>query len=206
MRRSNVESADGVYGCFACTPLGEVLVASSANGVCALEFVCTDRRDALDVVRRRFPDVCLTESLSRLNILAIRCITVMFGFSDGNEGYEGMAEESPPLDLRGTSFQLEVWRRLLEIPRGETRTYAEIARLTGNPSAVRAVANAIAANPVAVIVPCHRVVRSDGTAGGYRWGTRLKTRLLDLEMKVGLSPVVFQSRVSGKSLFSVVNL
>ncbi|MDE6392637.1 MAG: MGMT family protein [Muribaculaceae bacterium] len=82
---------------------------------------------------------------------------------------------------------------MLEIPRGETRTYAQIARLMGNPTAVRAVANAIAANPVAVIVPCHRVVRSDGTAGGYRWGSRLKTRLLDLEKEVSLSTYVIPS-------------
>ncbi len=190
MRRSNAEPADGVYCCFADTPPGEVLVASSANGVCALEFVCSGRSDSLASVRRRFPDACVTTRLSGFNALAIRYISAGTGLYEGNEG---MAGECPPLDLRGTSFQLEVWRRLLEIPRGETRTYAQIARLMGNPTAVRAVANAIAANPVAVIVPCHRVVRSDGTAGGYRWGSRLKTRLLDLEKEVSLSTYVIPS-------------
>lgn len=188
--RSNVEPADGVYCCFTTTQMGEVLVASSANGVCALEFVCSGRSDALAAVRRRFPDACLTENLSGLNALAIRYISAGVGLFEGNEG---MAGECPPLDLRGTSFQLEVWRRLLEIPRGETRTYAQIARLAGNPTAVRAVANAIAANPVAVIVPCHRVVRSDGTPGGYRWGSWLKTRLLDFEKDVSHSPYVIRN-------------
>ena len=86
-----------------------------------------------------------------------------------------------PLDLRGTAFQLRVWAALQEIPSGQTRTYTEIARTIGRPSAARAVAGACAANHAAVVVPCHRVVRGDGGLGGYRWGVERKQRLLEQE-------------------------
>ncbi|MGE5320676.1 MAG: methylated-DNA--[protein]-cysteine S-methyltransferase, partial [Hyphomicrobiaceae bacterium] len=86
-----------------------------------------------------------------------------------------------PLDIRGTAFQYKVWEALRRIPRGETRTYRQIAAEINRPKAVRAVASAIASNPVAVIVPCHRVVRTDGGLGGYRWGLQRKERLLHSE-------------------------
>jgi len=86
-----------------------------------------------------------------------------------------------PLDLRGTAFQMRVWAALREIPAGATRTYTEIAEAIGSPKAVRAVAGACAANPAAIVVPCHRVVRSDGEKGGYKWGVERKRRLLDME-------------------------
>ncbi len=86
-----------------------------------------------------------------------------------------------PLDVRGTAFQMRVWHALREIPRGATRTYSEIAAAIGQPRAVRAVASAIAANRLAVLVPCHRAVRADGTPGGYRWGPERKRRLLERE-------------------------
>jgi AraC family transcriptional regulator of adaptative response/methylated-DNA-[protein]-cysteine methyltransferase len=92
-----------------------------------------------------------------------------------------------PLDLLGTAFQYRVWQALLAIPRGATRTYAEIARAIGRPRAVRAVARAIAANRVAVLVPCHRVIREDGSVGGYRWGIPTKRSLLARE-GAGFSP------------------
>ncbi len=79
-----------------------------------------------------------------------------------------------PLDIRATAFQLRVWQALRKIPRGETRSYAEVAREIGQPSAVRAVARACASNPVAVLIPCHRVVGSDGALTGYRWGVERK--------------------------------
>ena len=87
----------------------------------------------------------------------------------------------PPLDLAGTPFQQEVWRALRAVPPGETTTYAELARRIGRPSAVRAVAGAVAANPLAVLVPCHRVIRSDGSLSGYRWGVVRKRELLARE-------------------------
>jgi AraC family transcriptional regulator of adaptative response/methylated-DNA-[protein]-cysteine methyltransferase len=86
-----------------------------------------------------------------------------------------------PLDLEGTAFQIRVWEALREIPSGQTTTYAQVAKRIGAPSAVRAVASAIAANPVALVIPCHRVIRSDGSLGGYRWGLATKEALLDSE-------------------------
>jgi methylated-DNA-[protein]-cysteine S-methyltransferase len=86
-----------------------------------------------------------------------------------------------PLDLRGTEFQKRCWRELLKIPYGETRSYAEIARAIGNPSAVRAVGLANGQNPIAIIVPCHRVIGSDGSLTGYGGGLDVKRRLLELE-------------------------
>ena len=86
-----------------------------------------------------------------------------------------------PLDVRATAFQQKVWETLQRIPRGETRSYTEIAREIGDPKAVRAVARACASNPVALAVPCHRVVRSDGDLAGYRWGVERKKKLLEAE-------------------------
>ena len=83
-----------------------------------------------------------------------------------------------PLDLQATAFQLRVWEELRKIPYGETRTYAQVAQAIGQPRAVRAVANACAANPVPIVTPCHRVVRSDGTLGGYHYGVERKKALL----------------------------
>jgi AraC family transcriptional regulator of adaptative response/methylated-DNA-[protein]-cysteine methyltransferase len=90
-----------------------------------------------------------------------------------------------PLDLRATAFQARVWQALREIPRGQTRSYAEVARALGQPSAVRAVARACATNPVAIAVPCHRVIGSDGSLTGYRWGIERKKKLLEMEKMNG---------------------
>jgi AraC family transcriptional regulator of adaptative response/methylated-DNA-[protein]-cysteine methyltransferase len=92
-----------------------------------------------------------------------------------------------PLDLRATAFQARVWQALRQIPRGQTRSYAEVARAVGQPAAVRAVARACAANPVAIAVPCHRVIGSDGSLTGYRWGIERKKKLLGME-KMNLEP------------------
>jgi AraC family transcriptional regulator of adaptative response/methylated-DNA-[protein]-cysteine methyltransferase len=86
-----------------------------------------------------------------------------------------------PLDLRATAFQMRVWEALRRIPRGETRSYAQLAQSLGQPTAVRAVARACATNPVAVVVPCHRVIGSNGKLTGYRWGVERKKKLLELE-------------------------
>jgi AraC family transcriptional regulator of adaptative response/methylated-DNA-[protein]-cysteine methyltransferase len=86
-----------------------------------------------------------------------------------------------PLDLRGTAFQQMVWKELRQIPAGQTRSYAQVAKTIGRPNAVRAVANACASNPVAVVVPCHRVVQKNGSLAGYRWGVKRKAALLDKE-------------------------
>ena len=88
-----------------------------------------------------------------------------------------------PLDIRGTVFQRRVWEALRRIPRGQTRTYSDIAREIGAPAAVRAVGSACGANPVALVVPCHRAVRTDGGLGGYAWGLGVKKRLLEIEKR-----------------------
>jgi AraC family transcriptional regulator, regulatory protein of adaptative response / methylated-DNA-[protein]-cysteine methyltransferase len=88
---------------------------------------------------------------------------------------------APPMDIRGTPFQFAVWEQLRAIPAGETRSYSEIARLIGRPGAVRAVGTANGANPVSIIIPCHRAIRASGHLGGYRWGLERKRQLLDME-------------------------
>src|SRR5208283_2193513 len=92
---------------------------------------------------------------------------------------------SLPLDIRATAFQRRVWEALQKIPRGETRSYSAVAKMIGMKKATRAVARACAANPVAVAIPCHRVVREDGALGGYRWGIERKEQLLAMEKEVG---------------------
>ena len=91
------------------------------------------------------------------------------------------SKQQLPLDLRGTAFQLRVWQALRQIPRGQTRSYSQLARELGNPNATRAVARACATNRVALVVPCHRVVGASGSLTGYRWGVERKQQLLDAE-------------------------
>jgi len=159
--------------------LGQLLVAVTARGVCALTL--GDDADALrDDLRARFPLAEIVEAS---------------GDGDGREDLEPLAAaavrmiESPeladalPLDLVGTAFQQRVWRALREVPAGETVTYAELARRIGAPAAIRAVGSACARNPVAVAVPCHRVLRSNGDLGGYRWGLSRKRALLEREKR-----------------------
>ena len=96
---------------------------------------------------------------------------------------EGKKYRQIPMSLKGTNFQKTVWDRITKIPVGKVSTYASISRLIGKPSAYRAVANACSANPCAVLIPCHRVIRSNGTLGGYKWGLMRKRTLLDREKK-----------------------
>jgi len=166
--------------------VGLVLVAHGARGVSAV--LLGDDGDALRrELRDRFPRATLTESGEHAEHAA--------GASGAAsaEGSRGLAErvirfvESPaagldvPLDMRGTAFQRRVWDALRAIPAGSTATYSEVASSIGAPSSVRAVASACAANALAVIVPCHRVLRSDGALSGYRWGVPRKRALLDRE-------------------------
>lgn len=143
------------------TSLGLTLVAESAKGVCAILFGKSRavlRRD----LRQRFKDEALIETARAL------------------EAFVGGARFA--LDMRGTAFQMRVWESLKAIPAGRTASYADVARAIGAPRAVRAVAQACAANPLAVAVPCHRVVRSDGGLSDYRWGAARKKQLLAREV------------------------
>lgn len=151
----------------ACT-LGCLLVASTQRGVAAL--LLGDDEPALRAdLRARFPRA--TFAAGDGDALA-RAIAVV----DARDGNDAL-----PLDLRGTAFQLRVWEALRSIPSGHTATYSELAERIGAPRSVRAVASACAANPVAVAVPCHRVVRRTGELAGYRWGLARKRALLDRE-------------------------
>lgn len=151
--------------------LGPVLVAATGKGVCAV-FMGDDPEALAADLQRRFPNAELTGGDADFGLLVARVIGLV---------------ESPrlgwdlPLDLRGTAFQQRVWQALREIPAGSTDSYTGIAEKIGLPKAVRAIAGACAANPVAVAVPCHRVVRVDGGLSGYRWGVERKRALLDRE-------------------------
>lgn len=151
--------------------LGAVLVAATARGVCAIRFGEDPERLAREL-QDRFPKARLEggeEGFERLVALVVGAV----------ERAEGLAEL--PLDIRGTAFQQRVWQALRAIPAGETASYAEIAARIGAPKAVRAVAGACAANEIALAIPCHRVVRTDGALSGYRWGVERKRALLERE-------------------------
>ena len=153
------------------TSMGWVLIAATARGICAAEL--GDDPAALAAgLRRRFPAARVREDPGALRAWTEGVVRFLVE--------PGPAPELP-LDIRGTAFQARVWRALRRIPPGRTASYAEIARAVGRPDAVRAVSRAIAGNRLAVLVPCHRVVRSDGTLGGYRWGVERKEKLLNQE-------------------------
>ena len=150
--------------------LGLALIAASPRGVCAILFG-DDRAVLQDEFQRRFPKAALASPTKASQSLTASVLALV----------EAQTAKMPPLDLRGTDFQKRIWRALLEIPAGSTISYKELARRAGTPAAVRAVAGACAANPLALLVPCHRVVRHDGGLSGYRWGVARKRTLLERE-------------------------
>jgi AraC family transcriptional regulator of adaptative response/methylated-DNA-[protein]-cysteine methyltransferase len=151
--------------------LGSVLVAASAKGVCAI-LLGDDPEALVRTLQDRFPNAGLIGG----DVSFERLVAKVVGFVEApGRGLD------LPLDIAGTAFQQRVWQALRKIPAGETVTYAEIAGRIGAPKSVRAVAQACAANPIAVAIPCHRVVRSDGALSGYRWGVERKRALLDRE-------------------------
>jgi AraC family transcriptional regulator of adaptative response/methylated-DNA-[protein]-cysteine methyltransferase len=154
----------------ACT-LGRMLIATSERGVCAIAFGDDDAA-LLHDLRARFPKATFAAADASLIELARRLLPAI-----ANAEFPA----DLPLDLIGTAFQQRVWRALTKIPRGETRSYAQLAEAIGAPRAVRAVGTACGENPVAGVVPCHRVVRGDGQLGGYRWGLARKRQLLARE-------------------------
>jgi AraC family transcriptional regulator of adaptative response/methylated-DNA-[protein]-cysteine methyltransferase len=153
-----------------CT-LGAVLVASTDKGVAAIEFG-DDPGELKRILTERFPRAHLIEGDSSFEHHVAEIVALI---EQPAKGFD------LPLDIRGTAFQQRVWQALRDIPPGQTFSYAEVAARIGSPSAVRAVARACAANPVAVAIPCHRVVRKDGSLSGYRWGAVRKRALLDRE-------------------------
>lgn len=153
------------------SPLGRLLVAYTEKGVCTVAL--GDDDGALErAFRTDFPEAEIHRAGDTIHRWAAAIVAALA---------PGGRDASIPLDARGTAFQWRVWNALQQIPRGTTLTYSEVARRIGQPSAARAVARACATNPVALVVPCHRVVREDGTLGGYRWGLSRKQAILDRE-------------------------
>ena len=149
------------------SPIGSMLLASTSKGICRLTF-----NDSENSLRRLFPNAAIHRDDDGLRPLVEGAMAAIERPADAPE---------LPIDVRGTAFQEKVWQALRKIPLGETRSYAQIAAAIGQPGAVRAVGTANGDNPVAVLVPCHRVIRSDGTLGGYAGGLPNKTRLLAAE-------------------------
>ena len=153
--------------------LGAILVAATERGICAICFGDDPDRLVRDL-QDRFPKAELTGGDAAFETLVARVVGLVEA--------PGQSVDLP-LDIRGTAFQQRVWQALRSIPAGSTASYARIAAEIGSPSAVRAVAKACATNTLAVAIPCHRVVRSDGTLSGYRWGVERKQALLDREAR-----------------------
>lgn len=154
--------------------LGAILVAASDKGVCCILLGDDPQVLAVDL-QDRFPQAQLIGGDAQFEQL----IAMVVGFvATPTQGLD------LPLDIRGTAFQQRVWEALREIPAGTTATYTEIAARIGQPKSVRAVAQACGANPLAVAIPCHRVVRTDGSLAGYRWGVERKSELLQREREV----------------------
>jgi AraC family transcriptional regulator of adaptative response/methylated-DNA-[protein]-cysteine methyltransferase len=153
------------------SPLGKLLVAATSKGVCAIRFgesrkeLETSLREEFHAAQVKRDDEAIAEWTGRV-----------MAHLDGNTQRLDL-----PLDIRSTAFQRLVWEHLQSIPRGKTESYSEVAEAIGRPAATRAVARACATNPVALAIPCHRVVRGDGALGGYRWGVERKERLLQAE-------------------------
>ncbi len=153
------------------SPLGRLLVAATERGVCSVRLGGDD--PALEAgLRAEFPEARLAADPEGVGAWAHEIVRHLEGET---------LRVDVPLDVRATAFQWRVWSALREIPMGQTRSYAEVARAVGAPRGARAVAQACAANPVALVVPCHRVVRGDGELGGYKWGARRKVVLLEQE-------------------------
>jgi AraC family transcriptional regulator of adaptative response/methylated-DNA-[protein]-cysteine methyltransferase len=149
------------------TDLGPLLVAATARGICRVAFEPDDA-----ALRDHFPNATIERGGAALEGLLADAVAFVT---------QPARAMTLPLDVRGTAFQQAVWRELSRIPPGETLSYAALAARAGNPNAVRAVGSACGANPVAVLIPCHRALRADGSLGGYAWGLPIKQKLLARE-------------------------
>lgn len=160
------------YTC-ADSPLGRMLIAATDRGVCAIQFARSDG-ELIEGLKREFPFAVRKPDDGGLQAWVSALLSKMTGRE---------LNAALPLDIRATAFQRRVWTYLQSIPFGATRSYGQVAKAIGQPSASRAVARACATNPVAVAIPCHRVVREDGNISGYRWGVERKKALLEMEQR-----------------------
>lgn len=158
-----------IHYSFAGSPFGHVIIASTTKGICYLAFE-EDESRALGLLKQHFPNSTLQQGSDDMQQQALSI------FQKGQTGLQEIK-----LHLKGTDFQLRVWEALLNIPSGKLSTYGIIAEQIDRPKACRAVGTAIGSNPVAFIIPCHRVVQSSGKIGGYRWGTARKTAIIGWE-------------------------
>ncbi len=148
-----------------------MLIAATERGICSIQFARSDG-ELMEGLKREFPFAARKVDEDGLRSWVDALLRHMRGKD---------LDSSLPLDIRSTAFQRRVWTYLQSIPFGATRSYGQVAKAIGQPSATRAVARACATNPVAVAIPCHRVVRGDGSMGGYRWGIERKKTLLEME-------------------------
>ena len=155
------------------SPLGRMLIAATDRGICAIQFARTDG-ELLEGLKREFPFASRKPDEGKLRSWSKILLCQLHGKK---------LDDSLPLDIRATAFQRRVWTYLQTIPFGATQSYSQVAKGIGQPRASRAVARACATNPVAVAIPCHRVVREDGRRGGYRWGMDRKKELLEMEQR-----------------------
>ena len=151
--------------------LGRLLVAGTRHGVCFTALGDSDSAITAEL-RADYPEA----TIRRDDAIAGKWARAIAKYLGGD-----LAMPELPLDIHGTDFQRSVWEQLRAIPRGETRSYTEIARRIGRPRAIRAVGTANGANPVGIVIPCHRALRASGHLGGYRWGLERKRKLLELE-------------------------
>jgi len=148
---------------------GKIIICSTSLGICYLSVVI-DETDSLDLLKKRFPGSALTNKTDDFQQSALSFIN-------------RRNQERVKLHIKGTEFQLSVWNELLKIPYGTLTTYGDIAKKIGRPGSSRAVGSAIGQNPIAYIIPCHRVIKKNGAIGGYRWGLPLKEKLIEYEFK-----------------------
>ncbi|MFT3909555.1 MAG: methylated-DNA--[protein]-cysteine S-methyltransferase [Ferruginibacter sp.] len=154
---------------FAESPFGNIIVASTTKGICHIAFV-DDETEALQTLKNIFPNAAYKQKLDLIQQNALFIFT-----------HDWEKPDQIKLHLKGTEFQLKVWETLLKIPMGQLSTYGNIARMIKNPNASRAVGTAIGDNPVAFLIPCHRVIQSSGTFGGYMWGPTRKAAMIGWE-------------------------
>lgn len=155
------------------SPLGRLIIGATGKGVCAV-FIGESDSILIENLHREYPAAVINRNDGNLG----RFVEILLCQNNGLKAHNDL-----PLDLRITAFQWKVYEELRNIPIGSTRSYEEVAMAIGKPKAVRAVARACARNPVALLIPCHRVVRKDGKLAGYRWGIKRKESILNLEKK-----------------------
>lgn len=157
------------------TRFGALFLAATERGICFIQ-VAGYAQDALVHLGKKYPDAAVSPATGNHKTRLLEWGAAIRRYMNGNDPLPEL-----PLDMQGTTFQRKVWEYLRTIPAGKTQTYTEIAQALGMPKAVRAVGSACASNEVAPVVPCHRVVRSDGGLAGYRWGIGIKQALIEME-------------------------